>query len=839
MFDTHLHNMPNHTLKVRSSQSLDSVSLQSDHSLPSAFASTIWSLENESSKKVPRLNDQQWIMHRKKIGLSRKTKRTQDKFNKKKTKGEDLKSFIQNNFKRKECINFVHNPEGFKTITRPRPCFCGATDKEHKTISEHRKQNFFENVIEEESEEDDHDDNAKGITINIEAPEHEDWKHHLSIREFPTNAYGKLEFEGSISMGSWYFRLSADTDMMKVKTLITDYLELTSPRPRLAVGIIGGAQNFKLEGRKQETFKSGLVGALKATNGWVLTAGTDTGVMRLVGEAVEEGQFIVTDGGKVKRGIKALGLVNWGMIEDNRDLIRPDDVVELGDADYTVNYSGSSDIIENQPVPLNPNHTHFFLIDTGYRYTFKGVAHFITSFEKMISAPAPQGLGIPVVNILVEGGLGALFEVEEFLTRGQMLVVVDGTGRMADIVSYAYKHVAKDTTSGSVALPKNSRATVKKMMFDYFGKKIAKHELEDKLEKYLSMIENSLQHYDLISVFDIRTENNLDNVILTSLLKGNDLNLYSQLYLALVWDRLDIAEEKIFSNRKFEMRQELLDELMMKALVMGRKNFVEALVINGFSMGNFLTVSVLRELYQEHFDAGQPIMEQIEKFVGSTSSLYLRHIHKYFQFVLKIHKNKLYELDVPSTKQISEDVTKNSKKTFQHPFFELFLWAVLTRKKDLLDYLWERSGSPILSAVFAGAIYQVLMENFPLEYDIVTLKQLSQFWVRRANNILDIAMQKDRTRAVGLVEMPNKRFDSLSLMRLAYNGNMRGFINNQTCQESIRYLLHHSHISLIHYFDQDKLAERSGQHEHYSQRHRYLLSIPRLDQIVRLSSSRR
>ena len=216
--------MPNHTLKVRSSQSLDTVSLRSDHSLPSAYASTIWSLENESSKKVPRLNDQQWIMHRKKIGLSRKTKRTQDKFTKKKTKGEDLKSFLQNNFKRKECINFVHNPEGFKTITRPRPCFCGATDKEHKTISQHRKQNFFENVIEEESEEDDHDDNAKGITINIEAPEHEEWKHHLSIREFPTNAFGKLEFEGSISMGSWYFRLSSDTDMMKVKTLITDYL---------------------------------------------------------------------------------------------------------------------------------------------------------------------------------------------------------------------------------------------------------------------------------------------------------------------------------------------------------------------------------------------------------------------------------------------------------------------------------------------------------------------------------------------------------------------------------------------------------------------------------------
>ena len=34
-----------------------------------------------------------------------------------------------------------------------------------------------------------------------------------------------------------------------------DHWEMLSPRPRLAIGIIGGAQNFKLEGRKQQTFK--------------------------------------------------------------------------------------------------------------------------------------------------------------------------------------------------------------------------------------------------------------------------------------------------------------------------------------------------------------------------------------------------------------------------------------------------------------------------------------------------------------------------------------------------------------------------------------------------------
>lgn len=40
-------------------------------------------------------------------------------------------------------------------------------------------------------------------------------------------------------------------------------------------------------------FKAGLVSAARATHAWVLTGGTNTGAMKLVGEAVREGQFLV------------------------------------------------------------------------------------------------------------------------------------------------------------------------------------------------------------------------------------------------------------------------------------------------------------------------------------------------------------------------------------------------------------------------------------------------------------------------------------------------------------------------------------------------------------------
>ena len=53
-----------------------------------------------------------------------------------------------------------------------------------------------------------------------------------------------------------YIRLSDSTPMERVKTLLLDYWNIFKPnRPHLALSLIGGAKNFRLEGRKKETFK--------------------------------------------------------------------------------------------------------------------------------------------------------------------------------------------------------------------------------------------------------------------------------------------------------------------------------------------------------------------------------------------------------------------------------------------------------------------------------------------------------------------------------------------------------------------------------------------------------
>ena len=54
----------------------------------------------------------------------------------------------------------------------------------------------------------------------------------------------------------------------------------------------------------------------------------------------------------------------------------------------------------------------------------------------------------------------------------------------------------------------------------------------------------------IVNIFYLIRETQLDKKILSGLLKGTGMELKHQLYLSMIWDRIDIAEEKIFANGK-------------------------------------------------------------------------------------------------------------------------------------------------------------------------------------------------------------------------------------------------------------------------------------------------
>jgi transient receptor potential cation channel subfamily M member 2 len=59
---------------------------------------------------------------------------------------------------------------------------------------------------------------------------------------------------------------------------------------------------------------------------------------------------------------------------------------------------------DSHEVQLNPNHTHFILVDDGSRERFGNEVEFRLKFESHLS----KSLKIPKILIVIEGGLGTL-----------------------------------------------------------------------------------------------------------------------------------------------------------------------------------------------------------------------------------------------------------------------------------------------------------------------------------------------------------------------------------------------------------------------------------------------
>ena len=47
-------------------------------------------------------------------------------------------------------------------------------------------------------------------------------------------------------------------------------------------------------------------------------------------------------------------------------------------------------------------------------------------------------------------------------------------------------------------------------------------------------------------------------------------------------------------------------------------------------------------------------------------------------------------------------------KTFDDPYFELFLWSILCAKIHLVEFFWHKIQEPMLGAIIAGSIYSKL-----------------------------------------------------------------------------------------------------------------------------------
>ena len=185
-------------------------------------------------------------------------------------------------------------------------------------------------------------------------------------------------------------------------------LGLDGPRPALVV--VGGAADLELHGggsSLKELFRTGVAAAVEAAGAVAIDGGTNTGVMQALGQARAQ----------PGRSFPLVGVVPAGLVS-----------VPGTDADGGVR--------------LEPNHTHFLIVP-GERWGDES-----PWLDLLAAAVAVER---PTLTVLVNGGDVSWEDVAASVSGGRRVLVVDGTGRTADLLAEAVRTGSDPGRAGLLA----------------------------------------------------------------------------------------------------------------------------------------------------------------------------------------------------------------------------------------------------------------------------------------------------------------------------------------------------------------------------------------------------
>ncbi len=172
---------------------------------------------------------------------------------------------------------------------------------------------------------------------------------------------------------------------------------LTIQQPKAVFVVIGGAKNLDdtLKATLSSLFSNGIATTATAIGALIVDGGTKSGVMEMMGQGVAE--------------------------QERRSILLG--VAPEGKVDYQ---SQSTDGASDSKTPLDPHHSHFVLVK-GDKWGDETATLFGVASE--------LARHIPVVAILAGGGEIAKKEVMQCVQRGWPVVVITGSGELADTLA--------------------------------------------------------------------------------------------------------------------------------------------------------------------------------------------------------------------------------------------------------------------------------------------------------------------------------------------------------------------------------------------------------------------
>ena len=143
------------------------------------------------------------------------------------------------------------------------------------------------------------------------------WNVDQHTEESPTDAYGTIEFQGGPHPNkAQYVRVAHNTSARELVQLLQSQWGLDLPK--LVISVQGGIANFEMQPKLKRVFRKGLLRAAKTTGAWIVSGGTNTGVMKHVGDAL--GDTLVQS----RNNTITIGIAPWGVVHNRMALIGRD-----------------------------------------------------------------------------------------------------------------------------------------------------------------------------------------------------------------------------------------------------------------------------------------------------------------------------------------------------------------------------------------------------------------------------------------------------------------------------------------------------------------------------------
>ena len=545
-----------------------------------------------------------------------------------------------------------------------------------------------------------------------------------------TDCYGDIEFKETINRSTGKFvRFSDDTDPATVFQLLTEQWGVQPPR--LLISVTGGAKSLDIPIKLKNDFQQGLRKVANTPGAWVISGGTNTGVMKMVGD-VNFGQKNT-----------CIGIAPWGVVAKKETLDPQNTMLDRQFSSASQQqeakqqklagvfpYHLGSYLFE-KGVFLDANHTHFLLVDNGSENVYGTEIEFRGKFEEHIMRSM-----VPTVLIVLEGGPGTLNTVFNTAVSNDIpCVLVQGSGRAADLLVYAINNWETILDAGD-SKDENLIKEIYSMNPDFTDEKLAEH-----YETVLKCVKKreifTIANYEASEYYG-EAGMDCDDAILTALLKGNSKSLshYEQLQFAILWDREDLAQTKILSPMTKwipmdgsdgcdgEGKKEL-DRLMIMALALNRTKLVKLLLDYGVSIKSLLTKQVLEFLYwfcastlmgyddraTEPIDGWEDDGDFLHSLLSYSSGSRRTEVKKVpLVEVKKRLSNLLTSLPASHLDKMVE-IPEGENDTFDNPFQQLFIWAVLNNHLEMAMQVWHFEDDGIALALLASEISKGLTNN--------------------------------------------------------------------------------------------------------------------------------